>query len=111
MLAAILQAAGFEVTLAENARQALSLVLEINFDAVVTDIRMPHDSGVDLLFWIKEHRPSLPVFLMTGNVERAEFPLAREMTAGLFQKPFRGRDIVEAVRQVSGGGAGLKAQG
>jgi DNA-binding response OmpR family regulator len=102
MLSLMLRTAGFEVTVAENAQQALALVLELNFDAVVTDIRMPRDSGVDLLFWIKEHRPSLPVFLITGNIERAEFPEVREMSAGLFPKPFSPRALVEAVKLVSG---------
>jgi DNA-binding NtrC family response regulator len=99
LLASIFRAAGFDVTVAESARAAFDLVMNLNFDAVITDIRMPQETGVDLLFWIKAHRPAVKVFLISGNVERADFLEAEQMTAGVFQKPFKGKELVEAVRR------------
>src|SRR5271169_2027448 len=43
------------------------------FDLCLTDMRLPDGDGLDLVAWIEEHRPSVPVAVITahGNVEAA----------------------------------------
>jgi two-component system response regulator PilR (NtrC family) len=43
------------------------------FDLCLTDMRLPDGDGLDLVAWIQEHRPSVPVAVITahGNVESA----------------------------------------
>jgi two-component system response regulator PilR (NtrC family) len=43
------------------------------FDLVLTDMRLPDGDGLDLVEWIQDHRPGVPVAVITahGNVEAA----------------------------------------
>jgi two-component system NtrC family response regulator len=68
-----LEQAGYEVSTATGGEQALALLAERPFDLVLTDLRMPGLSGVELLGRIRESWPEAIVVLMTayGTVESA----------------------------------------
>ncbi len=57
---------GYAVTTVDNGLAAIELVKERNFDVVLTDLKMPKFSGLELLKAIKEHRPDLEVVILTG---------------------------------------------
>src|SRR5215475_9750963 len=61
-----LQRVGYQVSAAASGEEALAMLGEQNFDVVLTDIRMPGLSGVELLAKIKEKAPDSIVILMTG---------------------------------------------
>jgi CheY-like chemotaxis protein len=66
VLSEVLYCMGFEVALADNGVEALSLFLENSFDLVLTDLDMPIMDGWSLTHCIKERSPNTPVVLMTG---------------------------------------------
>ncbi len=57
---------GYQVTCAASGNEALEAIRDDLFDAVLTDIRMPEMSGLDLLREIKRHDDSIEVVMMTG---------------------------------------------
>src|SRR5215813_10058991 len=61
-----LQRVGYQVSAASSGEEALDMLGEQNFDVVLTDIRMPGLSGVELLAKIKEKAPDTIVILMTA---------------------------------------------
>jgi DNA-binding response OmpR family regulator len=61
-----LQAEGYEVLLAENARQAIDTARKEDLDLVVLDIRMPGMDGVETLQKILAQKRTLPVILNTA---------------------------------------------
>lgn len=61
-----LQRVGFQVESAASGEEALQMMGQKNYDVVLTDIRMPGISGVDLLSRIKEESPDAIVILLTG---------------------------------------------
>jgi DNA-binding NtrC family response regulator len=65
-LAANFELDGFEVVEADSGEMALDLAKEGNFDVVLTDVRMPGISGVELFKRLRPLRPNLPVILMTA---------------------------------------------
>lgn len=58
--------AGYEVVEAWNGRVAVELARESSFDLVISDVRMPDMSGLELLTALREHDPDLPVVLTSG---------------------------------------------
>lgn len=58
---------GYHVITAPEGREALRLFRERNPDIVLTDIKMPGISGIDLLETIKSERPDTEVIMMTGH--------------------------------------------
>jgi len=83
----------------ESAAAFLDAVPGITTGCIVTDVRMPEMSGIDLLRRLREMRIELPVIVMTGH---ADVPLAVEaMKAGavdFIEKPFEDDTILGAVR-------------
>lgn len=60
---------GYEVTTANNGRDALDLCRNNDFDLILLDENMPGLSGLETLSSIKDIRPSLPVVMVTKNEE------------------------------------------
>ncbi len=73
VIAALLEQAGFEVVATGSALQAVSMVERRSFDVVLSDVRMPGMSGMQLLQLVRARRPEMPVVLMSGH---ATVPLA-----------------------------------
>jgi DNA-binding NtrC family response regulator len=68
-----LESAGYAVEEAEDARAAAQALQRAPFRLVLTDLRMPHGSGLDVLRAAKAADPDLPVVLMTayGSIDEA----------------------------------------
>ena len=99
VLATALRDAGFEVTAFAASAEAMDALQRERTPAlVVTDVRMPGDSGLQLLDKLKAAHPDLPVIVMSAHTDVAS-------TAGAFRggaheflsKPF---DLDEAVALV-----------
>lgn len=58
--------AGYEVVEAWNGQVAVELARESTFDLVISDVRMPDMSGLELLSALHQHDPDLPVVLTSG---------------------------------------------
>ncbi len=65
-LAELLFSDGYEVKAAADGKQALDAFVEDQFDLVITDLKMPHMNGLELLKSIKDIKPIIVVIIMTG---------------------------------------------
>ena len=63
----------YQLVCAEDGKQALDLFEDDAFDLVLTDVRMPKLSGLELLRAVKERSPKIPVVMMTayGTIDNA----------------------------------------
>ena len=61
-----MKARGLEITTAESAAQAISIIKKKNFDAVVMDFQMPGMNGMEALKIIKNNNPEMQVILLTA---------------------------------------------
>jgi len=90
---------GVKVDTTDSAQEALGLVQEYDYDAIVCDIKMPGMDGLVLLEKIKELRPDTPTLLITGH---GEHDLAVQALRGgaydFIQKPID-RDYLVAALQ------------
>jgi putative nucleotidyltransferase with HDIG domain len=100
-LVSAFSANGCTVKQASAAEQALTLIAEHAFDLVVSDIKMPGLSGLDLLRAVKSKVPGTPVVLITGNpsVNSAVFGL-RHGAYDYLPKPFSIREIQELLARI-----------
>lgn len=58
--------AGFAVTTCPDGAEAIEILKTHSFDVIVSDILMPRVNGLELINWVREHRPSIRVVVMTG---------------------------------------------
>ncbi|MBI5847311.1 MAG: response regulator [Nitrospirae bacterium] len=68
-LSALLKKHGFAALVCENAAEALSCLRQEPIAVVLTDIKMPDVSGLELLHDIRRLNAEIPVILMTGNAD------------------------------------------
>jgi DNA-binding NtrC family response regulator len=97
---ATLQRAGFTVVVACNGKDAVDKLARHQPAVVVTDLKMPEMTGLELLRHLREADSDLPVVLMTayGTVGDA----VEAMKHGAFdfvQKPFEGDQLVVVVKR------------
>ncbi|WP_119067138.1 response regulator transcription factor [Aggregatilinea lenta] len=95
-----LQRVGYQVQTASSGEEALDMMQQQDYDVVLTDIRMPGLSGVELLAKIKERAPDAVVILLTGyaNLESAIESL-RLGAHDYLTKPSSSQSIRDSVAQ------------
>ena len=95
-----LQRVGYHVEAAASGEEALEMMKTQNYDVVLTDIRMPGLTGVELLRRIKEQAPDAVVILLTGyaSLETAIESL-RLGAHDYLVKPSSSQDIRNSVAQ------------
>jgi two-component system nitrogen regulation response regulator GlnG len=94
--------AGVVPTAFEDADAVLAALRRAEPDVLVTDIRMPGRSGLDLLGEIRQRRPRLPVIVMTAHSDLDSAVAAYQ--GGAFEylpKPFDIDQAVDLVRRAS----------
>jgi two-component system response regulator HydG len=103
-LAANLELEGYQVVEAGDGPTALALVRESSFDLVITDVRMPGMSGVDVFREIRKTLPDLPVVLMTAYaVEKLLSDALGEGVYAVLAKPFAVDHVLELIAHVVAG--------
>ncbi len=94
----LLGEAGYEVLTAPSAIEAVKIAGASDLDLVLTDMKMPKMSGIELLEKLQQLYPGLPVIIMTafGTVEKA----VSAMKKGAFDyilKPFKNEEIMVTI--------------
>ena len=98
----LLRNEGFAPRLAHGGKEGLEKISEMSPDIVLTDIRMPHVSGVEILAAAREADPDVPVILMTAQATLQSAMQA--VNAGAYyyiQKPFRNDELVAILRRAA----------
>lgn len=98
----LLEKEGHKVATADNGERALDILANIAIDVVVSDIRMPGISGIELLESIKEDFPDLPVIMITAFASPDDAVLA--MKNGAFDyisKPFNVDEIKSVIESAT----------
>jgi DNA-binding NtrC family response regulator len=100
MLESLFRHEGYVVAEASSASTALALARETDFDVVLSDIKMPGKSGLELVGELRQLRPDTPVVLMTafGSIDTA----VDAMRAGAFgytTKPFQPDEVIRTVKR------------
>ena len=93
-LAATLAREGHEIVSAGDGPQALTRLSAGKFDLMISDLKMPKMTGIELLAESKKIRPEMPVVLMTAFATVSTAVEAMKMGAyDYIQKPFDGEEI------------------
>jgi CheY-like chemotaxis protein len=103
MLESILTGLGYQVSLSNSSPEALTLLEDksTRIDVLITDMTMPHLTGLELARKAMILRPALPIILCTGFSELINKEQARSIGIRAFlMKPVSVREMAITVRQV-----------
>jgi DNA-binding NtrC family response regulator len=73
LLSVVFQKEGYLVETSLSATRAVDLIGRKDFDLIISDIKMPKMNGMELLKYVREHRPDIPVIMITafGTIKQA----------------------------------------
>src|SRR5580765_7938627 len=95
-----LQQVGYQVEQAPNGSAALDLLNAVEFDLVLTDVRMPGMNGLELLAEIVRTRPGVGVLMLTACEDLTLAVNAMRIGAlDYILKPFRLSEITVSVQE------------
>src|SRR5256886_15924096 len=98
----LLKNEGFDVTTAQGGKAGLEQIKAWAPDIVLTDIKMPGVSGIDILAAVKDQDPETPVLLMTAQASlQTAIQAVNEGAFHYVQKPFSNDEIVALCRRAA----------
>jgi DNA-binding response OmpR family regulator len=102
LLKDFLEEEGFETDSASNGVDALQVLSKDHFDLVITDIRMPGLTGLDILPRMRRLKPEIPIIVMTayGSDDVRRRSLERGATIYL-EKPIHLSKLRTVIREMA----------
>jgi len=98
----LLRNEGFAPELAHGGKAGLDRITERAPDIVLTDIRMPNVSGVEILAAARQSDPDMPVILMTAQATlQSAMQAVNEGAFYYIQKPFRNDELVAILKRAA----------
>ena len=95
----LLKTAGIAVRGFDSAKAFLEVLPQVGFGCIITDVRMPEITGIDLLRKVKEANLDLPVIVITGHGDISLAVEAMKIGAiDFLEKPFDDDHLLAAVR-------------
>ena len=102
MLKTLLEKHQYRVDTVCTLTDVLKLVKERFYDVVLTDLRMPDISGIDLIRPIKQNSPGTRIIMMTGYADIAS--AIQSIKRGAFNyipKPFQPEEVLSMIREAT----------
>ena len=94
-----LKARDMDVSTATCAKEALRMIDETSYDAVVLDLMMPEVDGIETLKIMKQKNPDLQVILLTGHATVEKGIAAMKLGAmDLIEKPAELSTIIDRIK-------------
>lgn len=98
-----LLAAEFDITTASCAETAQAIFARQSVDIILTDQRMPGQTGIQLLEWVRQHYPHTVRLLMTGYAELEDTidAINRSQVYHYLLKPWRPEELLQVLRNAA----------
>ena len=98
----LLKTEGFVPVTAHGGRQGIEKFDEFKPDIVLTDVRMPDITGVQVLSHVRQNDPEVPVILMTAQATlQSAMQAVNEGAFYYIQKPFRNDELVAILKRAA----------
>ena len=96
----LLENSGIQIIIATNGRQALEILAERPVDAILSDVRMPQMSGIEMLKEVRLAGLATPILLMSGYADHnMTLEALRAGVLDVIDKPFSRVQLLLAVRR------------
>jgi two-component system OmpR family response regulator len=90
----------FRVTTAANSRELLDIMARETVDAIVLDLRLPGEDGMQIAQQLRAHS-TVPILMLTARVDEADRVMGLELGADDYlTKPFSPRELLARIRAI-----------
>lgn len=103
MLFQMLNQESWQVTVAKTSTSAMELIKTQDFDLIITDIIMPDVEGFEIIMFLTEEKPDIPIIAISGGARispTSYLKIAEKMGARfVFEKPFKKDEFLNAIKE------------
>lgn len=93
----LLKRAGYQTHACRSVAEARHLLNNKHWNLIITDIVMPQENGFELVRWISENHPNLPIVVMTAHsTDAVENQATKLGVSAILHKPF----TIDGLRQI-----------
>jgi|HubBroStandDraft_5_1064220.scaffolds.fasta_scaffold175979_2 two-component system response regulator FixJ len=97
-IATFLRASGFDVEIYNSPAEFLESVTSETTGCVVTDVRMNHMTGIELVVRLRERRVAIPAIIMTAHADVALAITAMRLgVLDMLEKPFSNATLIKSI--------------
>lgn len=90
------------VTCVHNGNDAINSILQNRYDLIITDIKLPDISGIEIIKKLKELNIKIPVIMMSAHLSHdVIFDVSDYGIVGFVNKPFQIEDILNNMNNIS----------
>ncbi len=101
LLSEMLEIFDYESEMADDGIMALKKLEKQKFSLIITDMKMPNMTGLELLDKVKDKYPKIPVVLISGySVDSMSSENAEHKPDGFLSKPFMMTDVEELLESL-----------
>ena len=101
-LSILLKNSGFDVETAQGGKAGMAAIKSVVPDILLTDIRMPQVTGIELLEEARELDPEIPVILMTAQASlQSAIQAVNQGAFHYIQKPFANEELIAICRRAA----------
>ncbi|MDF1551497.1 MAG: response regulator [Deferrisomatales bacterium] len=101
----ILEQEGYEVRVARDGEEALTVAAEVSPDLILLDVAMPRKDGYEVCRALREHArfQTVKIVMLTAKGQPLERKKGLEVGADVYvTKPFSAEDLLDKIRSVLG---------
>lgn len=100
VISRLLEAGGYVVVIAANGAEAIQMLEHNeNIGAIVTDVSMPDMTGVELTYYVRDHYPTLPIAIVSGDIGELERSVIARAGVPFLKKPVHAEALYAAIRE------------
>jgi CheY-like chemotaxis protein len=98
-----LEKIGYTVVQCQSAAEARAQLNHGRWDLMLADVNMPRENGLELIQWLNQEHPDVPVVVMTAYSSQIIQSQANNLNvARLLTKPFSLKDLHQTIRDAVG---------
>jgi len=99
--AEVLKLDGYKVDTAVNGLDAYKKITKNNYDAIVTDLRMPEMDGIGFIKKLNDLKKNIPVLVITAFGNYKSYKNAKLLgVIEYLNKPIRAKDLKDAIKKI-----------
>ncbi len=96
----LLEARDYTVVTATSGAEAIEVLkTRPEIGAIVTDVTMPDMTGVELAYYVRDHYPTLPIAIVSGDIGELERSVIARAGVPFLKKPVRAEALYAAVQE------------
>lgn len=98
----VLKKEGYQLTIAKDGLNAIERIPVIEPDMVLTDVMLPYKSGLEVINFIKDKYPTMPVIVLSalGEEERTVVEAFKLGADDFVAKPFNPNELILRVKRL-----------